>query len=232
VHIHSPAGGQGMNTGMLDATNLAWKLALVVDGRTSDTLLDSYGLERGPVAAGVLGFTQNLVRFGTTARSLRRTLRDASLPALRLPPVQRRLAGRMSQVAVAYPDSMLTRRGHVAGVPDPGRRMPDIAVSTSDGPGTLHAVLRGGRHVLITSGRTADVDAAPYRDLVVPVTARLGHLRASALIRPDGYVTAVGTAGDTAAIRSYLHDLTELPAGLRPRIPEPASLRSCHPSGR
>jgi 2-polyprenyl-6-methoxyphenol hydroxylase-like FAD-dependent oxidoreductase len=104
LHIHSPAGGPGMNTGMLDATNLAWKLALVVGGRASGTLLDSYGQERGPVAARVLGFTQSMVQFGTTARSLKRTLRDASLPVFRVPSVQRRLAGRMSQGAVSYPD--------------------------------------------------------------------------------------------------------------------------------
>ena len=61
VHIHSPAGGQGMNTGILDATNLAWKLALVVSGRAPDALLDSYGTERAPVAAQVLGFTQSIV---------------------------------------------------------------------------------------------------------------------------------------------------------------------------
>ena len=83
VHIHSPAGGQGMNTGMQDATNLTWKLAAVLRGPVPDQLLDSYGQERAPVAAHVLGFTQNMVRFGTMARSLKRTLRDASLPAFR-----------------------------------------------------------------------------------------------------------------------------------------------------
>ncbi len=87
VHIHSPAGGQGMNTGMQDATNLAWKLAAVLGRRAPDTLLDSYGRERGPAAAQVLGFTQNMVRFATAARSVKRRLRDVSLPAFRLPPV-------------------------------------------------------------------------------------------------------------------------------------------------
>jgi len=208
VHIHSPAGGQGMNTGMLDATNLAWKLAVVVGGRAPDKLLDSYGQERGPVAAQVLGFTQNMVRFGTAARSLQRTLRDASLPAFRLPLVQRRLAGRMSQVAVGYPNSPLTRRGHVGGLPKPGARMPNLEVSTPDGPGTLHAALRGGRHVLIVSGRPADAVAlGPYRDLVDIVTVPPGRRRATALIRPDGYLAAAGTAADTAAIRGYLQDL-------------------------
>jgi 2-polyprenyl-6-methoxyphenol hydroxylase-like FAD-dependent oxidoreductase len=210
VHIHSPAGGQGMNTGMLDATNLAWKLALVVAGRTSETLLDSYGRERGPVAAQVLGFTQSMVRFGTAARSIRRTLRDASLPALRLPPVQRRLAGRMSQVTVGYPDGPLTRPGQVAGLPRAGQRMPDLEVATHDGPGTLYAALRAGRHVIVAFGRLADVvvDVGPYRDLVDVVSAVRGHRPAAALVRPDGYVAAVGMVGDLSALHGYLREFT------------------------
>lgn len=208
VHIHSPAGGQGMNTGMLDATNLAWKLALVVDGQAPDALLDSYGQERGPVAAQVLGFTEKMVRFGTAPRSLRRTVRDASLPALRLPPVQRRVAGRMSQIAVGYPDSPLTRTGRADGLPTPGKRMPDIGIDTADGPSTLHGALRSGRHVLVVARQPADaVDIGPHRDLVEVVTAKVGRRRVIALVRPDGYLAAVGTPEDTAAIRDYLRDL-------------------------
>jgi hypothetical protein len=220
VHIHSPAGGQGMNTGMLDAANLGWKLALVAAGRAPESLLDSYAQERGPVATQVLGFTQNLVKFGTAARSLKRALRDASLPAFRLPPVQRRLAGRMSQTVMGYPDSPLTRPGRVAGLPRAGQRMPDLAVHAPDGPSnTLHAVLRGGRHALVMSNRAAGpadrVDLRPYRDLVALVTAPLRHRRTIALIRPDGYLAAVGTADDTTAIRDYLQHLaaTPIPAG-------------------
>ena len=216
VHIHSPAGGQGMNTGMLDATNLGWKLTLVVAGRAPESLLDSYEQERGPMATQVLGFTQNLVKFGTAARSLERALRDTSLPAFRLPPVQRRLAGRMSQTVMGYPDSPLTRPGRVAGLPQAGQRMPDLVVHVPDGPGnTLHAVLRGGRHALVMSNRAAGpadrVDLRPYRDLVALVTAPLRHRRAIALVRPDGYLAAVGTADDTTAIRDYLQHLAATP---------------------
>jgi 2-polyprenyl-6-methoxyphenol hydroxylase-like FAD-dependent oxidoreductase len=65
VHIHTPAGGQGMNTGIMDAHNLGWKLALVVAGRAPDALLDSYRAERLPVAQDVLRLTHTLVRYGT-----------------------------------------------------------------------------------------------------------------------------------------------------------------------
>ena len=65
AHIHSPAGGQGMNTGMQDAFNLAWKLAAVVDGAAGAALLDSYQAERAPVADQVIAFTDRLTRAGT-----------------------------------------------------------------------------------------------------------------------------------------------------------------------
>jgi 2-polyprenyl-6-methoxyphenol hydroxylase-like FAD-dependent oxidoreductase len=65
AHIHSPAGGQGMNTGMQDAFNLAWKLAAVLKGDGGDTLLDSYQAERLPVADAVIAFTNRLTKVGT-----------------------------------------------------------------------------------------------------------------------------------------------------------------------
>jgi 2-polyprenyl-6-methoxyphenol hydroxylase-like FAD-dependent oxidoreductase len=179
VHVHSPAGGQGMNTGILDATNLGWKLAAVLAGRAPDGLLDTYGLERRPVAEQVLGFTQTLVTFATAGRSLRRTVRNAVLPAFRLPPVQRRLAGRMSQVAVRYPGVRANRSFLVRGLPRPGDRMPDVPVTTPDGPTSLYAALRAGRHVAVVSPR--------WRILV----------------RPDGYVADVGRAGDGEPAASW-----------------------------
>jgi 2-polyprenyl-6-methoxyphenol hydroxylase-like FAD-dependent oxidoreductase len=213
VHIHSPAGGQGMNTGMLDATNLAWKLALVVRGRTADTLLDSYGEERRPVATEVLRFSESLVRFATTPRSLKRSVRDAALPVFRLPPLQRRLARRMSQTSVAHPHSPLTRPGRVAGLPEPGQRMPDVPISSPDGPRRLYEGLRPGRHLLLGptgTGTGGDVD--PYRDLVDVLTAPRGIAPGTVLVRPDGYVAAVGTPGNMAAIHGYLRDLAASPS--------------------
>src|SRR5258708_23230572 len=81
VHIHTPAGGQGMNTGITDAHNLGWKLALVAAGRASGQLLDTYGSEREPVAAQVLGLTHMLVRVGTMTHPVKRALRDITVPA-------------------------------------------------------------------------------------------------------------------------------------------------------
>src|SRR5262249_51378414 len=87
VHVHSPAGGQGLNTGMLDAHNLGWKLALVATGLAGDALLDSYGTERRPVAQEVLALTHALVRYGTLSHPVSRRVRDVVMPALARSPV-------------------------------------------------------------------------------------------------------------------------------------------------
>jgi 2-polyprenyl-6-methoxyphenol hydroxylase-like FAD-dependent oxidoreductase len=79
AHIHTPAGGQGLNTGMIDAHNLGWKLALVASGRAPDALLDSYGAERRPVADEVLRLTHGLVRYGTMSHPVKRWTRDLVL---------------------------------------------------------------------------------------------------------------------------------------------------------
>src|SRR5215471_11325108 len=150
VHIHSPAGGQGMNTGIMDAHNLGWKLALVASGRAPDALLDSYGAERRPVAEDVLRLTHTLVHYGTLSHPVRRRVRDVVVPALgRNPVIQRRAARRMSQVYVSYPPGPLVRPGGGRGAPPAGQRMPDIEIRAGGQATTLHRVLHGGRHVLV-----------------------------------------------------------------------------------
>src|SRR6516162_6305986 len=101
VHIHSPAGGQGLNTGILDAHNLGWKLALVASGRAPDALLDTYGAERRPVAEDVLKLTHWLVHYGSMSHPIKRGIRDIVVPALgRTAVIQRRAARRLSHVYV------------------------------------------------------------------------------------------------------------------------------------
>ena len=135
VHIHSPAGGQGLNTGILDAHNLGWKLALVASGRAPDALLDTYGAERRPVAEEVLRLTHALVHYGTISHPVKRRIRDVVVPVLgRSAVIQRRAARRISQVYVSYPYA--------------GPRMPDISVRADGLARPLHQVLRDGRPVL------------------------------------------------------------------------------------
>jgi len=103
AHIHSPAGGQGMNTGIQDAFNLAWKLGLVVRGKSPDSLLDSYNEEREPVARMVLTLTDRLTRMGTMQNPLGRHVRDALLSILTgMHPVEDRIAETMAEIGIHY----------------------------------------------------------------------------------------------------------------------------------
>lgn len=227
VHIHSPAGGQGMNTGIADAHNLGWKLSLVADGRAPEDLLDSYGREREPVAEQVLGLTHTLVRLGTMTHPVKRALRDAIIPAaFEVGPVHRRAVRRWTQISVGYPASSLTKSDRSRGRPSPGERVPDIDVLTAEGPSRLFAVLRRGRHVLIV--RRAGPDSAfahpalrSYRDLfdvVVcgPEDARVFRgMRAKSLllVRPDGYLAARASPDKPQTVLGYLQELTRSKIG-------------------
>jgi hypothetical protein len=214
VHIHSPAGGQGMNTGIMDAHNLAWKLALVTSGRSPDGLLDSYGQERGPVAADVLALTHSLVTLGTMTHPVRRALRNLIVPlAGHVAPVQRRAVRRMGHIHVAYPSSPLTQRRRSQGNVQPGDRAPDVDVTGRDGPTRLYEVLRHGRHVVTIVGADHGGELlsrlSPWQDLVDVVTtangrSALGPAGGAFLLRPDGYVAACGSVARCERLADYL----------------------------
>ena len=221
VHIHSPAGGQGLNTGIMDAHNLGWKLALVASGRAPDALLDSYGSERRPVAEDVLKLTHWLVHYGSMSHPVKRRVRDIVVPALgRSPVIQRRGALRISQVYVSYPPRPLARQDRGRGSPRAGQRMPDIGVRASGVDTTLYRVLRGGLHVLVVpaahaAGTLGDAGLQPYRgDLYIVTPAPDGNGTGPVLlVRPDGHVAARGRPGRLEAVTGYLRDL--LAAGPR-----------------
>ena len=212
VHVHSPAGGQGMNTGILDAHNLAWKLALVADGQAPDDLLDTYAEERGPVAASVLGLTHALVQVATTQQPVRRALRDALLPVVsRLPLVQRRAVRRLSQVHVTYRHSSLTRHDGGArwAALRPGDRAPDVCVVVpGTGPLRLYEALRRGRHLLLVADPGAAQALAEFGALFDVVVhgafGRSGRTERESvwLIRPDGYLAATGERAITTYLRA------------------------------
>ncbi len=220
VHIHSPAG-QGMNTGILDAHNLAWKLALVASCRSSETLLDTYGQERAPVAAEVLQLTHALVRFGTLTSPVERAVRDMLAPVVsRVPAVQRRAVRRMSHHHVSYRASHLTRPKRTLRGPRPGDRASDIEVVGTAGTSRLHQAVRSGRHVLLVSGPdplrvSAQQALLAYHDELEVVyghfnEAKRTRARRAAtifLIRPDGYIAARGTTEHLPRVLDYLGQL-------------------------
>ena len=195
AHIQAPAGGQGMNTGITDAHNLAWKLALALDEQAPDRLLDSYQQERLPVASGVLAFGDNMVKLMTMRSPWQRALRATVMPLVSsLPSVQRRAAGQLSQVSVTYPPGLLVQPDHERGTPRPGQRVPDLTLRTTNGPEPLNQLLRQGRHLLVTRRP----DAHPLGSLgvssdgTVEIVAGSVGDSAVALIRPDGVLAARG----------------------------------------
>jgi 2-polyprenyl-6-methoxyphenol hydroxylase-like FAD-dependent oxidoreductase len=192
AHVHSPLGGQGMNTGIGDAMNLGWKLAEAVRGTAPAGLLDSYQAERHPVGTRVLRLTDafNTLVLGRSA--LRRVFRRVAVTAiLALPPGRRIMGGLLSGIGIRY---SRPRGAHRL----VGRRMPDLDC----GRQRLFELLRAGRFVLLTN---ASNDASV--DVELPGVACAVHgastLPAAILVRPDGYVAwASDTVPDEATIRA------------------------------
>jgi 2-polyprenyl-6-methoxyphenol hydroxylase-like FAD-dependent oxidoreductase len=104
AHTHSPAGGQGMNTGIQDAANLGWKLHHVITGRTGEHLLDTYDAERRPVAHGLIAFTSQLMSLAMIGNRATANLRNDALAAVaQVPGVAEWLAAKLSQLDIGYP---------------------------------------------------------------------------------------------------------------------------------
>jgi 2-polyprenyl-6-methoxyphenol hydroxylase-like FAD-dependent oxidoreductase len=154
AHIHSPAGGQGMNTGMQDACNLAWKLALVHRGTANANLLNSYTTERREVGRRVLANSGRMTRVMTMRWAVGRAIRNRVLRfILKRPAFQHRFTMFLSGLDIAYPKSPLTgkdHRGHSspAGL-KPGHRVPDLPLQTEHGTDSLHDVLTDPRLSLL-----------------------------------------------------------------------------------
>jgi hypothetical protein len=158
AHIHSPAGGQGMNTGIQDAMNLAWKLALVVHKKSPDSLLDSYNEEREPVAKMVLSLTDRLTRLACLHGALSQQLRDALLPILTgIHLVEDRIAETMAEIGIHYRHSSIVsgKTGHAVHA---GDRAPDCEFQqgTTREPLRLFDLFRKPMHHLLCF---ADTDA-------------------------------------------------------------------------
>jgi 3-(3-hydroxy-phenyl)propionate hydroxylase len=205
AHVHSPVGGQGLNTGLQDAVNLGWKLARVVKRTSPDSLLDTYHAERHPVAARVL---QNTMAQTALARAEPRVdaLREALAELLSMDEPRRRFAGMMSGLDIHYD----LGDGHAL----LGRRMPDLELATGDGSRRVFSLLHSARPVLLNLGTPGLLRADRWADRVQLVEATydgpwelpvIGEVPAPAgvLIRPDGHVAWVGT-GDAAGLDEAL----------------------------
>jgi 2-polyprenyl-6-methoxyphenol hydroxylase-like FAD-dependent oxidoreductase len=203
AHIHSPFGGQGMNTGLHDIWNLVWKLDLVLHGHGNERLLESYSAERRPVIKHVIETTDFLTKALGTPSKLAQILRDAVIPMVsRLAPFQHAFVQRLSELDIAYRGSPI--------VEGPGKRYFDNS-------------LRGGDRIrsrfLLVLGNDAEsstTEAAKQltESLSEVVELRSGPRHEITLVRPDGYIAYSAHTHDgigaLKSVRSVLEGQTEL----------------------
>jgi len=129
AHVHSPAGGQGMNMGLGDAFNLGWKLAHVIHGNAQDEILDSYEEERTPVINSVMRMTDQMTKLITATDGPRVWIREWILPIVAKMGLAAKMAMRLSQLSLGYPHSSIVLPGKVAAGAKPGERVPPLSFS-------------------------------------------------------------------------------------------------------
>jgi 2-polyprenyl-6-methoxyphenol hydroxylase-like FAD-dependent oxidoreductase len=206
AHVHYPAGGQGLSLGVQDAVNLGWKLAQVVKGTSTESLLDTYQDERHPVVARALQYTMAqgvLQRQNERIQALVAVVSElASMDEPR-----KRLVGIISGLDIHYD----LGEGH----PLLGRRTPDLDLITAHGPLRLFSLLHYARPALINLGEPGGVDITPWADRVQLIDVEyagtwelpvLGAVTAptAVLVRPDGYVAWVGEHHSLAGLTDAL----------------------------
>ena len=223
AHIHSPAGGQGMNTGLQDAYNLGWKLALVVRGQADATLLDSYEQERRPVAQRLLRTTDRMFAllvsdslFAGLART--RILAKVAARAMTIESIRQLAFRTISQVGIRYRDSPLSKNlaRLPTNAPQAGDRFPWLRLALrAGGPSEdLFRALDDTRFNLLVIGQPVPPALAngPIRVLAIPGNAselaRAGITGpAFYVLRPDGHIGLAGAGLEASAVTSYLRDV-------------------------
>ena len=193
AHVHSPAGGQGMNTGIQDASNLAWKLDLVLREHASESLLDSYERERRQVAQDVVSMTARLTRLATMRSPVVRRLRNAIIAVAgrggRLP---RRLATNLAEIDIAYQNGW-----SIDGSTIVKRWAPKEDGLLSSMDPTFRLVVPEAQKP------RAIADAARFPNVPVRIVSRPGVMQ-TLIVRPDGYVAGRSTTSDHAKLLDHL----------------------------
>jgi 2-polyprenyl-6-methoxyphenol hydroxylase-like FAD-dependent oxidoreductase len=214
AHVHSPAGGQGMNTGILDAVNLAWKLAAVLRNQAPDSLLDSYDIERRAFARKLVETTDTVFKFATAEGSFADFVRTRIAPtvvsvAYRSENVREYMFRVLSQTTLSYEESPLSKGK--AGRVDGGDRLPWVPIAGEDNYRSLSAI---GWQVHVYGEAGADL-AACCEELGIPLHVFPWQLRygdaglarnAAYLLRPDTYVALADPEGSATTLRGYLSE--------------------------
>ncbi len=194
AHVHSPAGGQGLNVGIQDAVNLGWKLAQVVNGISAVSLLDTYQAERHPIAARALKFSMALTALGR-ADDRMNALSEIVSELMKMEEPRKKTAGMLSGLDIHYD----LGEGH----PLLGRRMPDLDVITASRKTRVFTLLHDARPIMLNFDENSALDIDPWADRVRMINAQymgiwelpvIGAVPSpsAVLIRPDGYVAWVG----------------------------------------
>jgi 2-polyprenyl-6-methoxyphenol hydroxylase-like FAD-dependent oxidoreductase len=206
AHVHSPAGGQGMNTGMQDAFNLSWKLAMVCSGRALPALLDSYSPERSAIGDQVLRNAGTMTKVAIMRNPVLQEIRGLAASALgHVPALRQRLIDQLTEVDLNYRDGPMTFKStHAARHPSAGDRAPNVDLAPAgDGAANLHEALGTSRFVVLSVGAPRVVLPDSMKRVAVATVAASatgydeGHIY---LIRPDAYVVTSAGADDAEAI--------------------------------
>jgi len=210
AHVHSPIGGQGMNTGLGDAVNLGWKLAAVIQGRASQALLDSFELERKPVAENLVHTTDRLFRNMIGQGMVSRLLRLWIVPALisgfaRFSVCKRALFNLIGELNVGYAESLLNvgRQGRLKS----GERLPwvkDLLLFESL-DGLNWAAVSFGDRTLECSERLAQEGMMIIHRPITTAARKAGYKSDTLyLVRPDGYIGMIARQPAYQEVKQYL----------------------------
>jgi hypothetical protein len=216
AHVHSPAGAQGMNTGIQDAANLGWKLGLVLRGGP-DSLLDTYEVERRAIARQVvrltgLAYALEVSEFAPLRWGRRWAARPIAGMLLPRPRLLSLFARPVSGLDTRYRSGALDRNGLSTRRYRPGRRLPDFKIPDTDGL-HLHQLIDARAFSLIATGMVVQPEP---RDLIrrYPDVLKIHRLSSTSaarlapakwvLVRPDGYIASSGTASQLARAGEFL----------------------------
>ncbi len=230
AHVHSPAGGQGMNTGMQDATNLAWKIALVQLGAAGPSLLDTYQQERHPIGATVVKTTGRLLKVGMNTNPIVQHVRNMFIHVgMSLSFIRRHMRKFLTEESVNLRGSALCGPGITKADAQPGDIFPDVPITISGRTVSASQLLRGNQSTCIVMGNIDDsqipkklgkpgtgvpltitrigegteiTDIQPLADAV-----GLGQQQGVILVRPDSVIATVGTEVDI--VGAYMKRLAE-----------------------
>jgi 2-polyprenyl-6-methoxyphenol hydroxylase-like FAD-dependent oxidoreductase len=230
AHIHSPVGAQGMNTGLQDAYNLAWKLALVIEGKATEPLLDTYHQERMAIAKGLVKTTDRAFHFVTSEDQLLKVFRLQVFPfvaklilpiAQKLTFVKKMAFTRISEIGLHYRNSILSKQDISSSFSktklQPGDRVPYNILRKEFTDGNHFHLLLFSKKALVEGaveeykeacqpyGDLIQIHQVPYYDKTKDIYQQFGIQQEGIyLIRPDSYIAYRSQSSEAEKLKSYL----------------------------